>query len=328
MGRQTNKEKLAKKLKEKSIEALLLGIELYNKPTINYRIEASAYLVCNAWELILKAQRILTYGEKSIYRKSDGKSFSLEEMLNRTFNNNSPVKKNLDYIIENIRNLSTHFIIKECDNLYSPLLQQCILNYVEYVKEKFNIDLADSIPSENLALIIRHDRTNKKISKIYGKDFSKHYFEAENKLLGFINDNLVDNKCSVIAMVENKLAFVKNPQVADIKAYYDKSGMGLNVIEVPKDVNSTHPYSMGQVIDNIKKNLVDTNFDISGLHRNALVTYNKQNNIFNRSEYYNEIKYGQSIFKKYSEAYIDKILTDITKNPNLFSNKKNHPLSE
>lgn len=39
MGRIPNKIKLSNKLK-KSIEAFLLCIETYNKPTINYRIEA------------------------------------------------------------------------------------------------------------------------------------------------------------------------------------------------------------------------------------------------------------------------------------------------
>ncbi len=328
MGRQSNREKLVKRLKEKSIEALLLGIELYNKPTISYRTESTAFLICNAWELILKAQRIHISGEKSIYRKKDNKSFSLEEMVNIEFNNNSPIKKNLDYIIKNIRNVSTHFIIREYDNLYSPLLQQCILNYVDYLNAKFKTNLADIMPSENLALVIRHDKTNKKLNKIYGKDFSKHYFDAKNQLINFIEENTNNDKCPVIAFVENKLSFVKNPDSADILAFYDTSGVGLNKISVAKDVNLSHPYSMKQAINNIKKFAQKSNFDISGLHCNSLVKYNKDNNIYAKPELYNEINYGNGIIKKYSDAYIDLILTSITKNPTIFANKKNHPSSE
>ena len=32
-------ENMSKKLVEKSIEAFILGLEIYNKPTIKYRIE-------------------------------------------------------------------------------------------------------------------------------------------------------------------------------------------------------------------------------------------------------------------------------------------------
>ncbi|MDU7164772.1 MAG: hypothetical protein E6286_01030 [Finegoldia magna] len=40
---ETNK-KLVSQLIEKSIEAFILGIEIYNKPTIKYRIEGFSFL--------------------------------------------------------------------------------------------------------------------------------------------------------------------------------------------------------------------------------------------------------------------------------------------
>ena len=48
------KKKLVSQLIEKSIEAFILGIEIYNKPTIKYRIEGFSFFICNAWELMLK----------------------------------------------------------------------------------------------------------------------------------------------------------------------------------------------------------------------------------------------------------------------------------
>ena len=51
-------EKLEDKLVEKSIEAFIVGLELYNKPTIKYRIEGFSFFIVNAWELMLKANLI------------------------------------------------------------------------------------------------------------------------------------------------------------------------------------------------------------------------------------------------------------------------------
>lgn len=44
------------RLVEKSIEAFIMGIEIYNKPTIKYRIEGFSFFIVNAWELMLKAE--------------------------------------------------------------------------------------------------------------------------------------------------------------------------------------------------------------------------------------------------------------------------------
>ena len=43
---------------DKSEEAFLMAIEIYNKPTINYRLEGFSFFICNAWELLLKAKML------------------------------------------------------------------------------------------------------------------------------------------------------------------------------------------------------------------------------------------------------------------------------
>ena len=41
--------KLRNRLVDKSIEAFLMGLEVFNKPTINYRTEGFSFFICNAW---------------------------------------------------------------------------------------------------------------------------------------------------------------------------------------------------------------------------------------------------------------------------------------
>lgn len=54
---------LTEKLLDKSKEAFTMAIEIYNKPTIKYRIEGFSFFICNAWELMLKAYMIKAKGE-------------------------------------------------------------------------------------------------------------------------------------------------------------------------------------------------------------------------------------------------------------------------
>ncbi len=51
-------ENLSTRLVDKSIEAFIMGLEIYNKPTIKYRIEGFSFFICNAWELMLKAEML------------------------------------------------------------------------------------------------------------------------------------------------------------------------------------------------------------------------------------------------------------------------------
>lgn len=62
---------LINKLVDKSIEAFITAIEIYNKPTIHYRVEGFSFFICNAWELMLKGYLIKKHGNDSIYYKNN-----------------------------------------------------------------------------------------------------------------------------------------------------------------------------------------------------------------------------------------------------------------
>ena len=53
----------SKELVEKSVQAAVSAIELYNKPDFKYREESFAILMSNAWELLLKAKALKDHGE-------------------------------------------------------------------------------------------------------------------------------------------------------------------------------------------------------------------------------------------------------------------------
>lgn len=315
----TKKHNIMKKLQEKSIAAFLLSIEIYNKPTINYRIETSAFLLCNAWELILKCSYIKANGTTSIYRK-DGKSFSLEEMLNRFYKSNSPVKINLDYIIEKIRNKATHFFTTEHDKLYLGLFQQAVINYVDFLETNYSVDIQEYIPIESLAIILKRTKKPLNIEKIYGKRFKKVFDNEENELHKFIREN-VEDESSVVAFVERKLCFVKNPNKADFKAFYSQSADSKHLHRIfieKEDVNITYPYSMKQVKNKIKAEFKEKGIDLNNLHYISMGLFNKANNVTSNKLLYKEIVYGTGVVKKYSDQYMNLLREFVTKNPNHF----------
>ena len=43
-------------LVEKSVDAYVLALETINRLSIKYRVESFTHLICNAWELLLKAR--------------------------------------------------------------------------------------------------------------------------------------------------------------------------------------------------------------------------------------------------------------------------------
>jgi hypothetical protein len=53
----------SKELVEKSLQAALAAIEIYNKPDFRYREETFAILMCTSWELLLKAKTMAECGE-------------------------------------------------------------------------------------------------------------------------------------------------------------------------------------------------------------------------------------------------------------------------
>lgn len=88
---------IQEKLLEKSKEAFVMAIEIYNKPTIKYRVEGFSFFICNAWELMLKAHMINKFGEDSIYYKDNkDRTISLENCLQKVITNEkAPLRRNL-----------------------------------------------------------------------------------------------------------------------------------------------------------------------------------------------------------------------------------------
>ena len=218
-----------------------MAIEIYNKPTIVYRVEGFSFFICNAWELMLKAHMINKYGDGSIYyRDNPGKTITLEKCLQKIFTNEkAPLRRNLTKIIE-LRNTSTHFVTEEYEMIYIPLFQACVLNYVEKMQEFHGVDMTEVIPQNFLTLAVSMKALDENtIRAKYPEEIAKRIIETNEQLAPMI----AENNQSFAIKIEHLHFITKDKNKATSFVYVDKNAdVGVKIIKELKDPNNTHKY--------------------------------------------------------------------------------------
>lgn len=253
---------LINNLLEKSQEAFLVSIELFNKPTIKYRAEGFTYFICNAWELLLKAYMIKTKGDKSIYYpKKENRTLSLSECVKKVFTNeNDPVRKNLEIIIE-LRNTSTHFIIKEMEQLFTAFFQSCVLNYSQKLLTFFEVDITKKINGSFMTLITNtSDFKEVDLLGKYGKDIVDKYLKIKKNSELILEGNR-NEKLAIDININAKI--VKDEEKAEFTFRIAKNGEEpIALIKEPKDINIQYPFNQNKAIDKINNFLKKKNIAI------------------------------------------------------------------
>jgi len=156
---------LSGELAQKSVQAAISAIEIYNKPNFSYREEAFALLMSNAWELLLKAKWVLDHQESTdcLYILIEDKQGNLAPKLNRSGNPLSIGITNLaarlradansglecachDNILAllEIRDNAAHFLNKDLyiGRRVLEIGTASLRNYLQLAEEWFQLDLS------------------------------------------------------------------------------------------------------------------------------------------------------------------------------------------
>lgn len=182
-----------------------MAIELYNKPTIKYRVEGFGLFICNAWELILKAHMINKFGEDSIYYKNHPeRTLSLENCVQKIFTNN----KATSFVKLDKNSNSTVNIIKELkdpNNTHNYTAKACIKAINErLLKDKVTILYNGNITRFNsfhFTNFCKHYnlKNNEKFCYIH-KQFTHPQYSYSQQIIDFIvseiekdSENILDN---------------------------------------------------------------------------------------------------------------------------------------
>lgn len=246
---------------EKSKEAFVMAIEIYNKPTIKYRVEGFSFFICNAWELMLKAHMINKFGENSIYYKDNPKrTITLENCIQKIFTNEkSPLHRNLLKIIE-LRNTSTHFITEEYEMIYIPLFQACVLNFVEKMQEFHQVDMTEVVPQNFLTLAVSMKSLDENIIRVkYPEEIAERILDTNSSLAPMINEN----NQSFAIKIEHYHYLTKDKNKATSFVHVDKTAeAGVKIIKELKDSSNTHKYTMKTALKEINRQLQKEGIDL------------------------------------------------------------------
>lgn len=309
------------RLLDKATEAFVLAIELYNRPSIKYRVEGFSFFACNAWELMLKAKLVKDSGAESIYYKDNqGRTITLSKCISLVFTNkNDPLRRNLE-AIERLRNTSTHFIVEEYEQIYVGLFQSCVTNFDEKMFEFHGRRMSDVIPPHFLMLSMsaspaKPDEIRAKYTPTVAEKFlfDEAEIEQEQELIG-------NQRFSAVMVTE--LSIVNNPKKADFAVSIDnESDRPMRTAKVFQDPKNTHPLSVGKVIEHVNKRMKRDGVVLMADGEQKAFTTNDWKLFLNFYGIKDEKKYsykhviGKSPSYTYSMNVVDFILETIEKNP-------------
>lgn len=283
-------------LLNKAEEAYLMSMEIINKPTINYRTEGFCFFICNAWELLLKAFLInKTQDINTInYKDDSNRTISLDDCVEKVFTSTTDKTKNNITFIRNIRNKATHLILPEFDFILSPVFQRCLTNFNKFFKKHFPDYKLNEKVTPFIALV--NPGNDENVSSLILNPANLLLLEKVKKELD--NDDSLSQTLRLIS--------TNKETEADIKFAITKdSEEKARLINVPKNIEKTHPYTTNEVIKRIKETLEMSLGPNHGFTSNKFQDICKRKGIKNNQDYCYQFEYSKNKIYKYSGITIE-----------------------
>lgn len=140
---------MTKELVEKSQEAALAAVQIFNSPLITFRSEIFIVLMHIAWVYLLHAyyrknqieyRYYVQRGKRKSYKKTSFGAYMYWSLRDCLEDSRSPIdnntKKNLFFLI-GLRNEIEHQMTSQIDEAFSAKFQACCFNYNQYIKKLF-----------------------------------------------------------------------------------------------------------------------------------------------------------------------------------------------
>lgn len=313
---------VTKLLLDSSQSALFAGIEIHNKPHIDYRYPTSVILIINAWELALKAYVYKFINKKSIYEKDRKHTISFSKSLilvrddinkNKKNNQYKAVFENLD-LLNDYRCSNVHFIESSLDPIIFMLISKAVLNYDQFLRDFFKKDITKD---DNLIILPVGFRLPFNPVEYLMRDYGQVHNDFVNNVIETVRELQKENvKDSIVIGVDVYTASVKKIENADIVAAIDNDKGSITIarrVQLTNDPNAPAvrmetpllPLTYKDVQAKIKEKRKDIKF---GKIFNRIMKNIKQNPSMCQTRYLDpKIKSGT---KKdfYSEDAIDTII--------------------
>ncbi|GAB3823064.1 DUF3644 domain-containing protein [Tessaracoccus terricola] len=228
---------------------------------MEYRDEVTVVLVVNAWELALKAA--LRQANKRIFytkkRDQPYRTLSAEDALKQVITHKlfptgvdgRALAANVTALIE-YRNRAVHLYAAELGEMVYPFLQTSVLNYRDFMLDRFNKDLADSITWQLLPLgaqaptepiqFMKAEPATSAVTEVHD------FITGLRKLLDEAQAAGADMQ-RVAAVYDVHLRSAKAVTGADLVVSVAQEGERVMVKKT--DPNQTHPYTVTELMERV-----------------------------------------------------------------------------
>lgn len=292
--------KIYKSLLKRSLDAFILSLEVYNRPSLDNRVEAFCILSVNAWELLLKAEIIKSLGIDTVFKKN-GYSICISEAINKRLQQNDPVKKNLDTLIE-LRDGAVHLLLPELQPELSRLFQANVLNYQQRYLNETGISPLAGQSVGMLSLVVDGPKSDiATIKENYG-DMTANI--AKDFLSRFHSTDKEQNSNAFSIAIDYRLTLTKSEKESDLSLGLGNSGSNAIIIRETRDPDITHPYYQSSAIERINK--LQTEISITSYSFTAIL---KKHNIQKTKR--SDMHYTIDKRHRYSEKFIQWVIKNL-----------------
>ncbi|MBZ4677523.1 MULTISPECIES: DUF3644 domain-containing protein [Shewanella] len=336
------KSPLAKALLKKSKDNMMLAMELYNRPSLENKLDGFVLLFCTAWEQLLKSILIERDGENSIYDKAGKqgikRTITLRKCLDLLFDEKNQVRKNIE-LVTNWRDQAVHLLMPELQSLASRVFQSGVLNYSGEFEKFSEVSFISSQHTGMMSLVGDFKIPPASMLKtLYGKA-ADEILELATTLQADIDKN---DDINFAIPLRVSLVFAKeegDEQIVIAKANGSaedlKNLRQAMIVEKHVTPDKTHPYSQNKLRIEVNERLY-RDFDLDRLNkklpkrnRNGEPELNKHciqaciNKLgwkFNNNDFHYHSKLSNR--HQYSEAAVNELVKKIEKDDDFVSKAK------
>lgn len=308
----------------KSVDAYVLALETVNRLSVQYRLEAFCHLICNAWELLLKARLLDQSGNchDAIYRgkKLRGRrreSLSLRECIARAYpSDKEPIRRNVERIAD-LRDEATHLVISEIPLQVMRLFQACVINYHKQLVDWFGVSLSSRVPVGMMSIVYdvdpHHlDMSDKRLRRRLGKTAAMYLARYCAQLVN--EHDALQRPAEFSVQIEYRVLLTDKPGEADVVLTKGSSGsQPTRAFGVPKDSCKTHPFRQCDLLNYLHDQL--TGPRVNQYDFQCVIQKQK---VKARSEWFYQGTVKGSP-PQYSQAFADWLVRQIQQDPAFFA---------
>lgn len=308
-------------LVEKSVDAYVLSLETINRLSIKYRVESFTHLICNAWELLLKARvlDVQTSRDAIYYKTKRGepkRTISLRDALSKVVpNEKEALRRNLE-VVADLRDEAMHFVISEVPNDVLLLFQACVINYHKKLNEWFGISLSDRVTVGMMTIVYdlspgSFDLGSPAVKRRLGKDVAAFLAQVQKKIQAEFTT--LQRSPAFSLGVDYKLVLTKKPGDADIVLSTGEKGTSATVVQVAKDPSISHPHRQKELLAALAAALAGA----VTANQHDVQCVNKVHGVKNRADWFYQGKVVGSP-SQYSQAFVDWMVGRVKQDPHFF----------